>query len=134
MANIVSLKKDFETDLYDTLTDAAKWDKIARLVSWSGEQVLFDDFMFRHGRRDDYDFMLASTAHSIKLLGDLYDFVADDAQRKSLRTLFRQILARPAYRERGPLAEIVQDLKQRVDEHDFLAKHNCHPPDRETDA
>jgi hypothetical protein len=133
MAEMISLKKDFETDLYDTLTYAAKWTRIAKLVSFSGNQVLFDDFMFRHGR-DDYDFRLASTEHSIKFLGDLYDFVADDAKRKSLRTFFRQILDLPAFREGGELAEMVQHLKQRVDEHDFLAKHNCHPPDRETDA
>ena len=33
---------DWDTDLIDTLTKAARWEKIAGLVASSGQEVLFD--------------------------------------------------------------------------------------------
>ena len=120
-----------DTDLYDTLVNAARWSRIAGLVAHSGHQVLFDDYEAKQGR-NDFDFISASTENSIKFLLDLYDFVADEPKRKKLRKLFREIIARSM--RWPPLSEIVWPLKQRVDEYDFLAKHNCHPPDGGTDA
>ena len=122
-----------DDDLYDTIVKAAKWDKIAGLVSWSGKQVLFDDYHARHNRKNAH-FLLCRTENCVKALGDLYDFIANEAKRKELRTFFRQILAFYPFREGDPLAEMVWPLKQRVDEYDFLAKHNCHPPDGGDDA
>ena len=135
MSDIIDMKKreSWDSDLFDTLVAAARWEKIAKLVSWSGKQVLFDDYETRHGRNDGA-FMLAKTENCVQFLGDLYDFVADEAKRKELRTYFRKILAFPIFCEGGPLAEMFWPLKQRVDEYDFLAKHNCHPPDEGSDA
>jgi hypothetical protein len=135
MGEIVDIKsrESWDTDLLNTLTAAARWEKIAGLVASSGQQVLYDDYMGRHGRYDA-NFLLHRTEHDVKFLYDLYVFVANEAKRKELRALFRENLASPVFCEGGPLAEMVWPLKQTVDEYDFLAKHNCHPPDGGDDA
>jgi hypothetical protein len=130
--DIISVKElGWDTDLLDTLIDCARWQKICGLVAHSGWEVLFDQYEMRQGRNDPA-FMLTSTMNSLKFLWDLYSFVADQAKRKELRALFRKILANPFMSEE-PVSEIVA-LKQIVDEYDFLAKHNCHPPDGGNDA
>jgi hypothetical protein len=135
MAEIVSMKtkESWDTDLFDTLVAAARWEKIAGLVARSGKQVLFDDYETRHGRNDGA-FMLAKTENCVQFLGDLYDFVSNQTQRKELRKLIRQIIAGPPFREGGPLSEMVWPLKQRIDEYDMLARYGFEPPDGENDA
>jgi hypothetical protein len=97
------------------------------------QQVLMDDYDLRHGR-NDINFRLASTERMFAALISMYDFLANDVRRKKLRTLFRQIISSSTFGPGGLLEEMAVHLKQRVEEHDFLAKTNCHPPDRETDA
>jgi hypothetical protein len=118
---------ELDTDFLNTITAAAKWSKVAKLVASSGMQVLFDEYEIKQGR-NDLGFRLTVFEHDIKALHDLYVFLADQTKRKELRGIFRRILAfRSAQVE--PFAEIVWPLKQIVEEYDFLAKHGCEPPD-----